>query len=148
MKKFQFSLETLLKVCRKRENTAQETLLVAQLALQSKRKDLFYLELQKKKVNKEIQQSQKMFYSIDQKITHLNYLKALEKRILDQQGKVARAARETEDKRHLVVLAMQKRKTIENLEEKCYNEWKYETNEKEKAFFDDIATIRFTRNEK
>lgn len=143
MKKFRFSLSTLLKVRREKENIARKNLQEAHLFLNKMTNALKDLENQRDGVFESLRQEQRMAHHTAIITDHFNYLALLKKKIVNQHILIEEARYQLELQRKAVIKAMQDRKIIENLSEKQYAEWEYNMNEQEKMFFDELATIRF-----
>lgn len=146
MKKFQFSLATLLEVLRNQENLAYKSLLEAQLVLTKTCESLENLEKKRNALINTIHSEQKSPSTVSTLANQYEFFQFLEKRIKNHEILVQHAQIEMDTRREKLTTAVQKRKMMENLQEKKYNEWDYNLQEKERTFFDDLATIRFLRD--
>lgn len=143
MKKFRFSLSTLLKVRLEKENIARKKLQEAHLFLNNMTNALKDLEDQRDRIFESLRQKQRIAHHTTVINDHFNYLALLKKKIVNQHILIEEARYRLELQRKALIKAMQERKIIENLSEKQYAEWEYNMNEQEKIFFDELATIRF-----
>lgn len=148
MKKFRFSLETLLELRQNQENLAYKALLEAQLVLTKSLSSLEELEKEKKDLEKEIQKEQMAPSSAATLADQYEFYRTIEKRIEYQKSLVREARQEMDNQRQALAIAIQKRKMMENLQEKKFSEWEYNLQEQERAFFDELATMRFLRNKR
>jgi flagellar protein FliJ len=144
MKKFRFSLATLLEVRRQKEIVERKNLLEAHLVLQKAITGLNELENQRLEFLDILRQKQMPVVEMRELTEYFDYLEVIKKRIVLQQEIINDALESIENQRKVVVVAMQKRKIIENLREKKFAEWEYEAQSQEKAFFDELTTIRHT----
>lgn len=147
MKKFQFSLETLLEVRRSQENITYKGLLEAQMILTKMIFSLEVMQQERNELEKGILEKKDTFSRADAVASQFDYLLFLGNRIQNQK-KIIEEAREKMDKqRQELAIVIQKRKMIENLKDRKYAEWDYNLKEKERAFFDELATMRFLKQE-
>jgi flagellar export protein FliJ len=70
----------------------------------------------------------------------------LKNKITRQKNLVAEAEASVERQRKEVVKAMQKRKIIENLQDKKYSEWETLNFNLERASLDELATMRYSKS--
>jgi flagellar protein FliJ len=146
MRKFLFSLEALLDLRRNQENLAYKALLEAQLILI---KSLaFYEELEKEKeaLEEAIKREQKITSDVLKLANQYEFFRILEERIESQKSLLLSARKEMDNRRQELAISIQKRKMIENLQEKKKGEWEYILEKQERVFFDELATIRFLRS--
>lgn len=148
MKKFKFNLSTLLQVRGEAENEAHRELLKAHIHLKKMLKSIEDLETEYILLNEEVERKQKKAFSAEKLSDQHDYLMKLEQRIKLQVEEVVKAQINLEEKRLLVVQAIQKKKTIENLQDKQYAVWENEYLIKEAAFFDEVSTIYFIREKR
>lgn len=148
MKKFIFSLQTLLEVRQKQENIALKELLDARLILQKTLAMLEELEKLKNSIKDEIRYNEARSFNPYEAGQYFQHLRNIKRRIANQERYVLEAKESMEQKRKLLTQAIQKRKMIENLQEKKFTEWEHEIQSKDQAFFDELATIRFLRDKK
>ena len=148
MKKFRFSLTTLLQVRREKENIARKNLLEEHLVLQDHLAKLIVLVRQRQQIIQSIREKQKEKLAIDELSHHFDYLQTLKKKIDRQFQQINEVHQQLEVLRQEVLKAVHQRKIIENLRDKKLTEWETKYLEQERAFFDELATIRFARKQK
>lgn len=145
MKKFQFSLSTLLNVRRLKEEIAQKNLLESQILLQKEMTTLEEFLQAYYGTKNEIRKIQKSMSHPEEFTRLYEYLADMKKRIKAQQILVETAKMNVELKRQDVIRAMQQRKIIENLREKKFSEWENEFFDLERKAFDELATMQYGR---
>lgn len=145
MKKFEFSLTTLLKARKLKEEIAHRNLLETETVLIKHQKDLRTLYQQLDSLMIEIRASQAGLSSIP-RLTELHYYVAsVKQKILNQKFVVKEAEISLELSRQKVVQAMQERKIIENLNLKKLLEWEAFNKFQELKENDEIATSQYPR---
>jgi flagellar protein FliJ len=145
MKQFSFSLSTLLRVRKYKEEIAQKKLLEKYLILQKAMVHLEALYQEYYQTKDEVRTLQKDLRDISALTALYEYIDAMKRRIENQKKVVSDAKIVVEMKRKEVVHAMQQRKIIENLRQKKLTEWEIEINDEERKIFDELATMRFDR---
>jgi flagellar FliJ protein len=146
MKKFRFSLSTLLQVRKQAEEIAHKNLLEAHLLLQRQLAGLSELHQEQDKIIRELRRLQRSDPNPEKIISLNNYMQSIEAKIERQLSSVKQATFFVELQRQEVIKAMQKRKIIENLKDKRYSEWEEELFDKERADQDELSTMRYSRS--
>jgi len=143
MKKFKFPLAKLLEVRKEKEKEAQKHLHEAHLFWLDQLKDLEVLEQRCTHEQQLIVHQQKESMEAEKLSSHYAYLNLIHEKLVLQKEQVQRALTHVDEQRQKVVVAMQQRKIIENLFEKKLREWDLSYNEGERAFFDELAMLRY-----
>jgi|EndMetStandDraft_5_1072996.scaffolds.fasta_scaffold54056_2 flagellar export protein FliJ len=146
MKKFAFSLATLLQFRRQQEEIAHKNLLETHLVL---RKFIILLEEMALELDDVLKQT--AHAQVEKKhpasiALFYHYMDHLKNKITRQKNLVAEAEASVERQRKEVVKAMQKRKIIENLQDKKYSEWETLNFNLERASLDELATMRYSKS--
>ena len=145
MKKFQFNLSTLLQVRNEALNAAHRDLQEAHIHLKNMLKKIEELEREYILLTEDIQRKQKEKFFASELADQHDYLIRLELRIKLQVEEVVKAQINVEDRRLLIVQAMQRKKTIENLRDKQYTAWETKAIIAEAVFFDEVSSIYHRR---
>jgi flagellar FliJ protein len=145
MKKFQFSLSTLLQVRSQQEEIAHKNLLDSHLVLNKMNHQLIELFQELEKIQTQILQKQCNQFPADLSEYYL-YLEMLKKKIARQKNLVDEAEVSLERRRKEVVRAMQRRKIIENLRDKKYSEWETTNFNSERSSLDELSTMRYSKS--
>jgi flagellar FliJ protein len=146
MRKFHFPFNTLLKVRKEKENLAQKLLLEAHIVMQEKLNRLEKFREEKEKLVNQIRSQKSGANDPLACASAYQYLEVLKEKIIFQQGLLSEAEEMVARCRQNVIRAVQQRKIIENLHDKRLEEWEYEVSKADKAICDEIATIRYIRN--
>lgn len=146
MKKFDFKLAPLLKYREEVEHLRRKELFITYTQLQHLRDQLKELELSFIEVSERVNKQESSIIDPPENEAIFEYLRFLGKKIKLQKDEILKVQHKVEERRKVVITAMQKRKIVENLQEKQYATWDYEYQEKEKSFFDELATIRYMRD--
>lgn len=148
MKKFQFKLESVLKVKEGKEDQAKKALeqvLQAVLKLEEEEKQLGY---EKKQLEIEWEADKhREKGSGDYKI-YSQYLRGLNDKIAQKQDEVIKLKNIEVKKRKLYIEARKEKKIIENLKEKQFEQWKQAFGKAVAKELDDQSTAKFTRNKR
>lgn len=147
MKKFLFSLETLLQVCKQKEEIAQKELLKAQLHFQEEIRLLEEIQKKIEFLNRKIRETQLQDPILEDLKSYRIYLESELKKLTLQYSRTEKACRHLENKRNHLILTMQKRKVIENLKEKKFDEWVLSGQNQEKKSFDELSTMHYARQQ-
>ncbi len=143
MKQFTFNLQKVLEVRQREEQIAQKDLSVALNILEMEKGKLHALHKSKEDVGNELSEKNKETCIIDDLIPFRNFLEDIAKKIYQQDDIILKAQNIYEKKRQVVVELMKKRKILEKLKEKQYQEWLRRLEHVEAAFIDEQATITF-----
>jgi flagellar FliJ protein len=141
MKKFKFSLEKVLSLREFEEKQAQIELGKAQSVVNDLNNQLKYIASEKLKTNEARSNSSDLSFliSIEKYMNGLEYKKEL---LLEE---LAKAQLVLEEKRAIVVEAIKKRKSLEKLKEKQFDEYKKQYNLEEEKILDEISTSKFSK---
>ena len=148
MKKFLFSLSTLLQVRRQKEKIAQKNLLEAHLVLRKVSGVLKKLEGELDNIKNQISRAQNEKQHPAQFIPYYDFMESIKKKITRQKIIVREAGISIDRQRNELIKVMQKRKIIENLSDKKYSEWNATFFKTERAALDEMATMRYSRRQK
>jgi flagellar FliJ protein len=143
MKRFVFKLETLLRVKKTEEATAQKNLAEAQMVLKEYQEQRSKLVNERLELEESVRSNQKFILSTEELSANFAYLLQLQKWIAQQEDAIMHAENIVAQKRQELVEAMKSKKSIESLKEKQYLEWQKDIEEKERKFLDELATIRY-----
>lgn len=147
MKNFRFNLSTVLQVRSETENAAHRELLKAQIHLQEMFHRLSQLENEYYRLVEGFNRMQKEKFSSEEMGLYYQCFYRVEHQISLQIEDVVKAQNRVEDKRQLVVKAMQQKKILENLKNKKMTDWQTEWQKREMTFFDEVSTTQYTRKE-
>ena len=141
MKKFKFSLEKVLSLREFEQNQAQIELGKAQSVVNDLNNQLKYIASEIVRSNESRANSTDLNFllSIENYINGLNYKKEI---LLEE---LAKAQLVLEEKRAIVVEAIKKRKSLEKLKEKQFEEYKKQYNLEEEKILDEISTSKFSK---
>lgn len=141
MKKFKFSLEKVLSLREFEQNQAQIELGKAQSVVNDINEQLKFIASEIVKSNESRANSADLNFllSVENYVNGLNYKKEL---LLEE---LAKAQLVLEEKRAIVVEAIKKRKSLEKLKEKQFEEYKKQYNLEEEKILDEISTSKFCK---
>ena len=141
MKKFKFSLEKVLSLREFEQNQAQIELGKAQSVVNEINEQLKFIASEIVKSNESRANSADLNFllSVENYVNGLNYKKEL---LLEE---LAKAQLVLEEKRAIVVEAIKKRKSLEKLKEKQFEEYKKQYNLEEEKILDEISTSKFCK---
>ena len=148
MKKFQFKLETLLSVREREEKVAQRELAIVHQELERIIGAVEVLYSEREVVEKTLKEKQQRSITIDSVIEYVEYLQLMYERIASMEDEKLRMQNVVESKRKVVMLAMQRKKALENLKERKLSQWEEEYRKMEKTFLDEVATVRYVQNKR
>jgi flagellar export protein FliJ len=146
MKQFKFNLASLLDFRHKQEIRKRKDLSVAQIELAKQNENLQRLEQEVETVDDWIRNQKQISTHITDIASYYSYLEILRKKIAEQKKIAFEIQNKIEKCRKEVVQARQKKNIVENLKDKRYEVWAKECEAVEKAIFDELATVRFTRD--
>jgi flagellar protein FliJ len=148
MKRFRFSLETLLRVRRLREDQARMELARLLKELQTKREALQKTEEDRQRViNKWTEQAGRGIKSQDYQLTQ-KYLISIKYIIADFKEQISRLAGEVQIQQEKLMKLSQDRKLMENLKEKKLQLYKEEVAAYLQKEADENALLRLNQDEK
>ncbi len=146
MKRFSFSLDALLKKRLHDEEEIKLELARKNSEIYASQNELssFYEQL------KDLQEDQKRDRESASDILSLKYSVSFRNKlkidILKKGQYIQELQKHFANIKHMLVLAKQKRKTIELIREKRYKEWQKEYKRKEQVFLDDVSQQGYIRN--
>lgn len=146
MKKFNSKLKPLIKYRKEIEHLRQKELFLSQTLFKYASENLHHLQQEAVQLNEDIRNLIKMEEHPSKLSGYYLYLASLKNRIEEQRKEVIKSQQKMEERRRTLIQAMQKRKIVENLNEKQYASWDYATQEEERTFLDELATMRYMRD--
>ncbi|MGI6707454.1 MAG: flagellar export protein FliJ [Clostridia bacterium] len=142
MKKFVFSLQTLLNLRESVEKEQKNKLQAIQTELHGMRQDLYRLQEQKQQaVTAYLQECEEGITTSRMKEYHA-FFETMEKRIEEQKKAIKDTEKKEEQQKQLVIHAMKQRKILENLREKHCRQYLLEEQAKEQKRLDELAAQR------
>jgi flagellar export protein FliJ len=144
LKKFQFSLQTLLHAYKQRENMAKKNLQEAELLLHHETTILEKYEKALSRTYQHIKMLQKGNPSAQVLQEWQEFLKGIKAKIEQHKDYIAQARLAVQWRQKEVIQAMRRRKTMDNLQERRSMEWDNEQMEKERYELDELSTIRYS----
>ena len=141
MKKFKFSLEKVLSLREFEQNQAQIELGKAQSVVNEINEQLKFIASEIVKSNESRANSTELNFLLSVE-NYLNGLKYKKELLLEE---LAKAQLVLEEKRAIVVEAIKKRKSLEKLKEKQFEEYKKQYNLEEEKILDEISTSKFCK---
>lgn len=145
MKKFDFRLDTVLRVRQQELNVVRQELVEAELAQRDIEEAIRRVREEHTSIEEEMRQGREGRKSVLDIRNALEYLHQLQARVVRMQDDLLRAQNFTGIKRKEVAEAQQKKKMIENLKEKQYRRWQKEVSDEERNILDELATLRHSR---
>lgn len=148
MKKFVFTLESVLDLKRRREEALLEELAKKVRAAALAEEALKGLRAERRRAQDEVRELLKGKVELDRVCRGRDYVAGLDERIEAQKLVVQRRQGEVKTCRQQVVVAAQERKTLEKLRERQWEAYQKEYRREEQAFLDEVATQGYARQEK
>ncbi len=143
MSGFKFALEALLSHRLHHEEIIQKELSVCGCRLRDEKTILTRIHQDKDKAIKDVHQKQLHGIAISEHILYANFLEGLALNMVVQQEKVKDSEKKYAQKRDVLIEAVKKRKTIENLKEKGLATYSREMLKLDQDFLDEVAICRF-----
>ncbi len=143
MSGFKFALEALLSHRLHHEEIIQKELSVCGCRLRDEKTILTRIHHDKDKAIKDVHQKQLHGIAISEHILYANFLEGLARNMVVQQEKVKDSEKKYAQKRDVLIEAVKKRKTIENLKEKGLATYSRELLKLDQDFLDEVAICRF-----
>lgn len=143
MSGFKFALEALLNHRLHHEEIIQKELSVCGCRLRDEKKILTRIHQDKDKAIKDVHQKQLHGIAISEHILYANFLEGLSRNMVVQQEKVKDSEKKYAQKRDVLIEAVKKRKTIQNLKEKGLATYSREMLKLDQDFLDEVAICRF-----
>ncbi|MCH1430161.1 MAG: flagellar export protein FliJ [Chlamydiales bacterium] len=145
MKKFSFSLETVLKVKEGLESKAKEDLEKVVLEIRKLEQMVLELDVEKKSLESDWKSEKQQEKGVHDYKVYVSYLKSLSERISQKQDDVMKLRNVEAKKRQAYIKARKEKKTLENLKEKKFLEWQDQFNKQEGKEIDDQSMAKFAR---
>lgn len=142
MQRFQFSLETVLRVKSRQEERALAEFAQSQAELISAQRSLTELLQEKMRHLWEVSRHQQGTLNIGNLMLSQSCLQRLNQKIGLQEQEIAQLEEKLEVRRQAVVEAQRERKTLEILKEKQWIQHQKELQQEEQHFLDEIAGAR------
>lgn len=143
--KFKFHLETLLEVRQLQEQQAQARLVDQLRVIEAEKAVLAELEGAATAYRAELAERQKGNLDIHAVMTYMNYLNTLDSRIHQQLACIAAAEQAAERLRLELLEATQRKKSVEKLRERHFEEFSKEQQRAETLFLDEMSSSRQKR---
>lgn len=147
MKKFSFSLQTVLELKRRREEALLEELGRCQRAVAEAEAALASLRGERRRVQRELARLLTGQVVVTRVREARDYLVGLDGETARQVERVRRRREEVDDCRRRVVVAAQERKVLERLRDRQWDAYLEAFSRQEQAFLDEIATQGYARPE-
>lgn len=145
MAKFNFDLETVLKVKKIRENQAKACLLNLQQHYQKEENVLKKMEEDCLYYQKDLREKKQTVCDLAELKLYADYFQSAFLNIAQQKDVLSELEHKVNRQRDELVGKVKERKIIENLKEKKYLQFKRELMHKEQNFLDEIATNKYAR---
>jgi len=142
MRKFNFNLKNVLMLRKRQEEFAQKQLFIAEEKLKNIEELLRKIENECKLLEKELREKQKKNQKLVALQEYFFYLQSLRQSIQEHQDELLRAQNFMETKRQELGEATKKKKIMENIKDKQYEEWKETYRKLEIKLIDEMATLR------
>jgi flagellar protein FliJ len=143
MPRFQFALEALLNHRMHHEEIIQKELAECGCRVRDEKTILTRIQQYKDKACAEIHQKQLRGIAISEHILYANFLEGLARNLVVQQEKVKESEMKYAQKQDVLIEAVKKRKTIENLKEKGLAAYSRKLLKLDQDFLDEVAICRF-----
>ena len=148
MKKFKFQLETLLRVTKRKKDDAEMKFAEASRYLEACRAKLQELMRELKEAQEEFAEltSEGKTITVDRIMIYNSYFNWKRQQIEDQQQVILKATQDKQQKLKILMQIMTYLKSIEQLKEKRFNEYKAEMLFEEQKTLDEIGLQLHMRN--
>ncbi len=147
MRRFQFKLQTVLDVKKKREEVLQAELAQLRELYQQQQESLAHLEEKHLFYQAQLQNQREDQLEIKSILAHLEYLKFIAGQISQQEEELSRLTEALEGKRASLVEASQECQLLEGLKERERVGHLLEYRREEQRFLDEVAQLSFVRKE-
>ena len=144
MKKFKFSMESLLNLKLSLENKKKEELGHAITLLKLEKDKLFQLENKRNNVIDLYKKGSKDKIFVLELKNYNNYLLFIKKTIEEQLLIIKKAEINVEQKREEFINATKERKILDKLKEKHYENYLYEVKQEEQKIVDEIVSYNYS----
>lgn len=145
MRRFQFRLETVLKVRKRQEDQAQLKLIQAQDALRREQELLASIEAETIRNRLEWQRALSNNKTIADFIMYSTYLEQLVRQQKQQEQVIVEAEKQQLEALFAFQEALKKRKIVERLKEKKRQQYIHESLMQEQKILDEMGTLRYQR---
>lgn len=147
MKKFRFNMKTLLIMRKQEEDAAKKEVVLARMQLKKILEILQELQSECNLLEEDLRRRQRSKQSVCAFHDYFLYLDFLRRKIVRRQDDVLEAQNIVEEKRKAAKKSMQKKKILENIKDKKYAEWNDHYRRLETKILDELATIKYIREE-
>jgi flagellar FliJ protein len=147
VRQFQFKLQTVLDVKKKREETLVEELAQLSVIYQQQKELLAFLEEKHSHYQTQLRTDEQDSLQINSILDHLEYLDYISQQITRQEDVLSKLSSDLEEKRASVVAASQECKLLEDLKERERRSYLKEYRREEQRFLDEVAQLSFSRKE-
>lgn len=148
MKKFAFSLQTVLDLKRRREEALLEELAKRVRAAGAAEEALKELRAERRRAQGQLRECLRGRVEVERVRTVKEYVSGLDGKIEQQRRVVQRRTEEVKSCRQQVVAAARERQTLDKLRERQWEAHQKEFRREEQAFLDELATQGYARQEK
>jgi len=147
MRRFKFRLQTALEVTRRREDVLYQELKKRQAAYQQAAEELSRLQKLHAKLAEDLNRSCREGLAAEMIRLFKNYMQVLEEELKQQKTAVDRKKAELERCRAELLFYMKKRKVMEKLRQRRWEEYCYWLQREEQKELDETAASRFIANQ-
>jgi len=145
---YKFRLEPVLKQRKNIEETLQKELTEVDRELAAENNRLSLYRKSKSKLAAEIYKKQTLGITASENLLYQTFITRLMGELQEQEQKVLKIKKYLVKKRHELVEAMKKRKTLDTLKEKQMEEYSKDMLKRELDFLNEVAINRFIRQER
>ena len=143
---FQYRLEALRRYRHFQEETCQKEFSEAQRRYERERQRLLELVEARRKTESTMQDDSENATTGPHLVVYTRYLQRLARQITAQQRRIREAQELCEEKRQRLIIAMQKRKTLEKLKANSLKQYLQHLNHEEEKFINEMAINRHILN--
>ncbi len=147
MKSFKFKLQPVLHHRQKKEDILKKELAEAKSLFEKERAVLDRLTSKLSDIQAELRHKQQSSFTASEAASYSTYLTRVEREIDVQTIKLTDIAVEVKRAQGRLIEASRDKKIMEKLQEKKYEEYKVEADKAEQTLIDEIATMRYNRND-
>lgn len=146
MKKFIFRLDQVLKIRALEERIQQKEFSKVKSQHLNAVKILENIYIDRKETVESLKDHERKGFNQTIYLSHMRYIEKLNLDVDIQRINIGKIEIELKKEREKLLNIIKKRKSLENLKEKKYEEYLYETNAEEQKVMDEIAGSRFSFN--
>jgi flagellar FliJ protein len=143
---YQFKLQALLNHRCHQEEVCQKELAEAQRDLSDAQTKLTSIKNDKRDNIQKLKAMQAERHNASKILIFINFIEQLSRDLAAQDQEVHRAWQHVTEKRENLIAIMKKRKTLEKLKEKEWQEYQQSQMRAERKFNDEVAATRYVRN--